>query len=351
VPAAEVERLKRNGLPPIPRPLPTEAAPPARNGTANRYVEPELEDEPPDEVASAADQVAITRSLLEKRQIDRDLELTEDFFRDRKRQQAAAEAAERQKTEADQAEQRRQAWMQQWTQYALNSLPFGAQREVEVEVHTLVLEALSALQPNQGAVITQRLVDAAVHRALAPWTHKQEIERALKAGMNRLPWGVQFDSDCAGLKQRAWEAAVAAVRKVREEANYTEMETAAVQAVQPMIREYEHQQACERIVGRVYIYDATSEEKEAAKEAIRKALAALPIGAPRRELEKVQETALAPHKAAVATRKDQARLESEKQAQRRAVAWRADFQLDHIARYLEQEYDFDGGYRSTQESW
>lgn len=38
------------------------------------------------------------------------------------------------------------------------------------------------------------------------------------------------------------------------------------------------------------------------------------------------------------------RLESEKQAQRRAVEWKADFQLDHIARYLEKEYEFDGGY-------
>ena len=33
VSASEVERLKRDGLPPIPRPLPTESAPPASNGT------------------------------------------------------------------------------------------------------------------------------------------------------------------------------------------------------------------------------------------------------------------------------------------------------------------------------
>jgi hypothetical protein len=26
------------------------------------------------------------------------------------------------------------------------------------------------------------------------------------------------------------------------------------------------------------------------------------------------------------------------------VAWKADLQLDHIARYLEQEYEFDGGW-------
>jgi hypothetical protein len=175
------------------------------------------------------------------------------------------------------------------------------------------------------------------------------MERALKAGMNRLAWDVQFGTAYAGLKQRAWDAAVAAIRRVREEASYHEMETAAVQAVQPMIREYEHQQACQRIVGRVYIYDATREEEEAAKEAVRKALAALPIGAAPKELEKAEETARAPYKAAVATRKEKTRLESERQAQRRAVAWKADLQLDHIARYLEAEYDFDGGYSEMRQ--
>jgi hypothetical protein len=342
-----VERLKRDGLPPIPRPLPTESAPPARNGngTDSRHgFNPELLAEPSDEVVSAADQVAITRSMLEKRKIDREIDETEDWFRDRQRQQAAAEALERQRIEVKQAEQRRLLWMQQWTQYALNSLPYGAQQEVEIEVHTMVREALSVLQPSQPEAITRRLVDAAVRRALGPWTRKQEIERALKAGMNSLAWDVQFGSEYAPLKQRAWDAAVAAVRKVREEASYNEMETAAVQAVQPMTREYEHQQACQRIVRRVYIFDVTREEEEAAKEAVRKALAALPIGAAATQLEKAEEIALAPYKAAVATRKEKARLESEKQAQRCDVEWKVDLQLDHIARYLKKEYDFDGGY-------
>jgi hypothetical protein len=292
---------------------------------------------------SANDLVAITRSMLEKRKIDRELEENEDWFRDRQGRQAAAAAAERQRTEAKQAEQRRLLWAQQWTQYALNSMPYGARREVEMEVHALVQEALSVLQPSQPEAITRRLVDAAVHRALGPWTRKQEMERALKAGMNRLSWDIQYRPEHAPLKQRAWDAAVAAVRQVREEASYNEIETAAVQAVQPIIREYEHQQACQSIVGRVYIYDATREEEEAAKEAVRKALAALPIDAAAKQLEKAEETALAPYKAAVATRKEKARLDSEKQAQRRAVAWKADLQLDHIARYLDEEYEFDGG--------
>jgi hypothetical protein len=282
--------------------------------------------------------------MLERRKIDREIEETEDWFRDRQRQEAAAEAAERQNTEAQQTEQRRLLWVQRWTQYALDSLPYGARREVEMEVHNTVQEALSVLQPNQPESITERLVDAAVHRALGPWTRKKEVERALQAGMNRLAWDIQFGSEYAPLKQRAWDAAVAAVRKVREEASYNEMETATEQAVQPMIREYEHQQTCQRIVGRVYIFDATSEEQEAAKEAVSKALAALPIDAGPKQLEKAEETALAPYKAAVAARKEKARLESEKQSQRHAAEWKVSLQLDHIAVYLQQEYDFDGGY-------
>ena len=61
----------------------------------------------------------------------------------------AAEAAERQKAEAKQAEQRRLKWIQDWTQYAINSLPYNARREAEMEVHAAVQELLSALDPSQ----------------------------------------------------------------------------------------------------------------------------------------------------------------------------------------------------------
>ena len=222
VPASEVERLKRDGLPPIPRPLPSEAAPSARNGPGVRP-QTELLAEPSDEVVSAADQVDITRSMLEKRKIERELEENEDWFRERQRQQTAAETAERQRTELKQAEQQRLLWVQQWTQYALNSLPYDARREVEMEVHAAVQEALSKIEPSQPQAITQRLVDAAMHRALGPWNRKQEIERALKAGMNRLAWDIQCRPEFAPLKKRAWDAAVAAIRMVREEAGYKEI--------------------------------------------------------------------------------------------------------------------------------
>lgn len=344
VPASEVERLKRDGLPPIPRPLPTGSAPSAGKAVAGSRGSSEYRAEPSDEVESAAEMVAITRSVLEKRKIDREIEETEDWFRDRQRQQAAAEAMERQRTEAKQAEQRRLHWAHRWTQCALDSLPSDARREVELEVHVAVEEALSLLQPSHPEEITRRLVDAAVHRALGPWRRKREAERVLIAAMDQLPRDLRRGSEYESLKQRAWEAAVAAVGNVREDASYREMETAAVQATQPMIRAYEHLQACRRIVRGVYIFGATLEEQEAAQKAVWDKLAALPIGAAHKELEKAQEAGVAPYKAAVAARKEKARLESEKQSRHRAAERRVELQLAHVARYLNQEYDFDGGY-------
>jgi hypothetical protein len=344
IPASEVERLKREGLPPIPRPLPNPSARSPENGTSNGHGCAEFVEEPSDEVALAADRVAITRSTLEQRKVEREIEENEDWFRERQRREAEAKAAERQKAEAKHAEQRRLEWVQQWTQYALNSLPWGARQEVEVEVYAAVQQALSLLQSGQPQGVTQRLVDAAVHRALAPWTRKQEIERALAAGMNRLASDVRFRSEYAPVKQRAWDAAVSAVGKVRADASYQEMETASVQAVQPMVREYEHQQACQRMVSRLYLVDLDFAERDPAKEAVRKALAALPVGADAKTMERTQEAALAPYKAAVAARKEKVRLESEKQSQRRITEMKADYQLGHIAKYVGAEYTFGDGY-------
>jgi excisionase family DNA binding protein len=118
VPASEVERLKRDGLPLIPRPLPVETGPPET--TADQA--PDTPGKPSEAVLSAQDLVAITRSTLEKRRIDREIEETEDWFRERLRQQAGAAELERQRAEAKIAEDRRRLWIQRWTKYALDSV-------------------------------------------------------------------------------------------------------------------------------------------------------------------------------------------------------------------------------------
>jgi hypothetical protein len=144
-----------------------------KNHTENRrYSDPPAE---VSQASSAADLVTVTRSMLEKRKIDREIEETEDWFVQRQRQRAAEEAIERQKVEAERTEGLRQEWEQGWIQYAFNSVPYAARQEVEIEVYAAVRAALLAVPTSQAASITQRLVDAAVHRALRPWTRKQEM--------------------------------------------------------------------------------------------------------------------------------------------------------------------------------
>ena len=73
IPAHELARLQRDGLPPIPRPLPDESRPAVRNGRT-RHGNPELLAEPSSEVVSAVEEVAITERLLEKRKLEHALE-------------------------------------------------------------------------------------------------------------------------------------------------------------------------------------------------------------------------------------------------------------------------------------
>jgi excisionase family DNA binding protein len=343
IPASEIMRLKKEGLPPVPQDVDEDDE---EEEPAPRVIEvPEgLYADPSADVIEAAEEVKIVENRLRKRRLEREAEEVEDWFRERERRQADEAAAERQKAEAAHAEQRRREWLHRWTQYGLDSLPYGAPREAELEVHAAIEQALAQSQLTQPDSLTRRLVNAAAEKALRPWKRQQEIQRALEAAINKLPWEVRYRSEYAVLKQRAWEAAVAALGKIRAEAGYPEMETAAVQAVQPMIREHTHVTACQNALSRIYFADGGWEEQEEAKEAVRKTLAALPIGATEREIERAKQSALAPFEARAAQRKEAARLEADQQQKRREAEWQAGLELNHIERYLQQEYEFEGGY-------
>jgi hypothetical protein len=338
--AAEIARLKKEGVPPVPH----EIAGPKEDPPDDDDIPEGLYANPSDSVIEAAEEVKIVESRLRKRRLEREAEEIEDWFRDRQRQQAEEEAAQQERAEATRATQRRREWMQEWARHALDSLPYGVPRDTALEVHASVEQALRGCDAGQSDALTRRLVSAAVAKALWPWERRKEIERAIEAAMNRLPFNVRYGQECAALKQRAWEAAAAALGRVRAEAGYAEMESATIQAVQPVIREHEHAETCRRIVARIFLFGATMEEREEAIEAVRNALDALPVGTPERQLERTKETAMAPFEAQIRRRKEAAEREAAEQARRRDAERKADFDLGYIETYLQQEYDFDGGY-------
>ncbi|MEO5925712.1 MAG: hypothetical protein ABIR70_17980, partial [Bryobacteraceae bacterium] len=278
------------------------------------------------------------------RRLEREAEEVEDWFRGRERQRVAEVEVSRQKSAAAQAEQLRRVWLEKWIQLALEAVPSEAPRETRLDVHAQVQATLRSMDSTQAEGVTRRLVEGAMEKALAPWQRKEEIRRSLDASMGALPFAVRHDPAYAALRQRAWEAAVAAVGRISSLANRAEMVNAGTHALQPMIAEFEHIQDCQRAVACLYISGADWEEQTEAKESARRALASLPVGATQKQLEKVRDAAIAPLVARIEQRKEAARLEADQQRAHRAADWAVALNIGHIDTYLREEYEFDGGH-------
>ena len=362
IPESEIARLRKEGIPDVP----VESEDGADDSTHTSYREADP-DEPPEgllaapseELIEAAEEVRIVESRLKKRRIEKDAEEVEDWFRDRNRRQAALEAAERQKAEATQAEQRRRKWLDSWIQYGLNSRPYDAPRETTLEIHQAVQTALATIHPDQPQHTTQRLVDAAVAKALRPWTLKKDIRSAIESALHRLPWDLNHRAEWASLKQRASAAAAAAIGKLPADATSSEMEEVASLAVQPMAKEYAHCENCHNLATWIMLTGGTVEEDQQARQAVIEALARLPVGASQKELEKTKEATLEVFRAAIQRRKgvaqqreDLARRESEKARQRADVERRIDRRLSsHVGEYIRELEEDEIEFENAADRW
>src|SRR5437867_189774 len=93
IPQKEVERLQREGLPPIPTTAvetdPVQTSPRQSSpAPAAELPKPVLLSEPSLALIESAEEVAKATNYLKKRKIDREMEETEDFFRDREQRVA-----------------------------------------------------------------------------------------------------------------------------------------------------------------------------------------------------------------------------------------------------------------------
>lgn len=195
VPASEIERLQREGIPPIPQGLRDEE----EDLLAEEDWEPEEQDpvgsgrstETNAEVAESVHQIAIAQNQLEKRKIDFLRQELEDRFRAREKQAADQSAARmfsaRQQLDQEREAARQQRWRDDWLDYALRSLPGDAPPEVRMNLPDLVDEALSGTDSRQAQHVTQSLVDASLARALRPHRHQQKIDRLIEEAVDRLP--------------------------------------------------------------------------------------------------------------------------------------------------------------------
>jgi len=365
VPVEEVERLKRDGTPPIARPLPANSVrvPAARGGENHAG----LFAEPSESVIGAAESVVILENEVKALELRQKKEERLDWFREREREgdeaRASAEQEERARQELKQTQAEHDAWLREWESIGLRCLPWDAPSEIQLETHEAIRKRLASLHLPPTDDVTRRLVQAVVDSAIAGWRRNQQIEQILlEARDEMLPYEARRSfswDDLTVWQVRAVREAHAAISQVGDIAPL-EMRTIAKQAVATVEREFRDKEIRDRIIRSTKLPDELNENgRKQAGDAIAAALAKLPVGTPKDRLEAARDEALGPFHAAIERyREEQAQRDREEQRRRQEANARlaADFRAGLLASYVRdylRELDERGAirFKGLTERW
>ncbi len=169
-PAEEIERLLREGLPPLPAMDHNGRSPGSKSERDNRSETKGLLGPPSDELVADTEDLRRQELALKKLRIQREIEEEQDFFREREDLEAEREADRRargQETEQQHRRererlrelQRREQWQSHWIEHALGSMPYNAPEEMKLQVHKHVIETLAKLNPSENRRVVRQLVD------------------------------------------------------------------------------------------------------------------------------------------------------------------------------------------------
>jgi hypothetical protein len=309
IPASEVDKLKRNGVPSAPKIVDSDDAEASHSPNAKERAASTLLAEPSAEMVAAAEQaemsgreLTVAENKLKRNRVRREEVEIEDFFADRARRLQEQEQEERRRyqdqVEADTrqreneaAAERRSEFYSKWLEYALQEKPYGAPAEVELDIHDQVLAALGKVDTGEREFVVRRLVDAAVSRGLQPWKTGEARRAAIEDALTQVPHHMQWDRSW---KERTTKAASEALADVRPGVSKEEMGSLARAAIQPLVAEFELAGKVEEAVNGVRINGASHDELCDACESVREALAGLPSNATARQIAQTKEQTLAP---------------------------------------------------------
>jgi hypothetical protein len=324
---AEVERLKRDGLPPLARALPGHNARPPAAGHG-------LFAKPSEQVIAAAEEVVVLQNEVTGLGLRRQKEEALDWFREREELEAerlAAEQeaeleraeAERQRQAREKAERQREVWLQSWERYALHALPSDLDPQVRLQVHETVRQRLQKLQPTPPGDVTKQVVDAEIQKALSPWRRKQQIEQVIRDAVDQLPYQAKAYYEPTAWQIRATQLARQAVRGLDADAAPSEVEVAARQVVEAIAGEFRAQKDAEadaqlraQVLNLAPLpVELNDKGRQLARAAILEALELMPQGTSYADLAKVRDAAIVPFQQLVDTEREREAEAQRKQAE------------------------------------
>jgi len=345
IPRTEVERLKLEGLPTVPRPLPNGENVTAERRPGGQRTRAALLAAPSEDVIDSAEAVVRLENEVKSVGLRRQREEQLDWFRKREDREAERKAqqeeVDRRRQARINAERRRNEWLRSWEEYAIELIveQWDAPPDVQLAVQEAIREKLSGLRPVPTDDVTQTIVNAIVSAHAGKLEWDRDVHKILiDASNDWLPIEARGTStEPSAWQIRAKRAACDAMDKKGEayeswkELPISELRDVARRAVQPIVTEFECVQNYERILKSVVweIWGATPEENEAAKNKVGKALGTIPIGPSYREMERIRDAALQPFKAAIAKRQRE-----EKRG--REIESTVSYRLGHVFNYLGQ---------------
>jgi hypothetical protein len=288
IPAAEIERLKRDGVLSAPKIVDSEDAEPSHAPNA-KAAAALLADPSPEVIAAAEEaemsgrQLTVAKNKLEQNKVRREQAEIEDYFADREKRLQDHEAAEsrryEEQLEADArtrhkeaAAEQRQKFFSGWLEYALRRKPYDAPAEVELDIHAEVLTALAKLDTNERDFVVRRLVDAALERSLKTWKAGEAKRDAIDNAVKQLPFSMRWDETW---KAQARKIASEALKDVGPGVGKEEMASLARAALQPLTREVEYAGKIKEAINSVRVDGATEDEQREGQELVQEALADL----------------------------------------------------------------------------
>jgi excisionase family DNA binding protein len=313
---AELERLRAlEELPAVARAMISNGARQLKKNTH------ELLGPPSEQVIQTAEdafisdrELATDTNRLERLKIRKQaVELT-DFFEDRNQHRLEKELVEqrrkqelaekrKQQQEAALAAEERQRFTSKWVAYAVVQRPSDAPIDYPLVIQDDVLSTLNKLDPATNESVVQALIDAAIAHSLRPSRLAEERSEAKRIAVNsaldHLPIYMRWDDDWVA---RAHKAASDAIESAREDASTSHFVATAKLAVRPLIIQYRHQERIQKAMKYVALAGGDYEDQQGGQEAIRVALADLPVDITDRQIEQAKANALAPIQERITTR-------------------------------------------------
>lgn len=306
----EIDRLTKEGVPPIPQ-IESEPAEPAKETAtpaAPRRVESITVKPESEAVQNERDRLQVAQSRLQRRKLELEQTQVEDVFEERNNRRRAEAEAERRRA-------RHQVWLSKWTEFGRGLIPSNCPPHLIIAASDAVRNVLSKLTNSEADLSVKEQITASVQHATRPLLLAEAVENALGA----LDRGARSDP---AWHSRAKEAAGNALRMLPLETPNAQIARVARQAVSEVSSAFEavkrEQVARAGIVNSMAmwkLFEATEDERSSATDAVRERLSQLPPGATQAELEAAKGKALASFEDRI-----QRRLQEREEVQRRRQA-------------------------------